>query len=164
MSDFSDSQVAIQISSGPTYQPISLWVHEFQPVNEESLVLPQIKTDGDGTIRSDFTHRYAPPFALLPTATGRVLREKCREHVELIAKGPRGEGELYYKDTSVVSWDIFNVIDQYRKSTNVRTLTRMTPRNFEINQGTEWTCAKGVSTLRNALFHDPSSGLYGRLS
>lgn len=130
MSNFRASEVAVQVSSGPTYQPISLWVHEFQPANEEFLALSQIQTDEDGILRSDFTRRYAPPFALPPAATGRVLREKCQKHVELIAKGPRSEGELYYKDISIVSWDVFDAIDQYQKSTNVRRIASMTPNNL----------------------------------
>jgi hypothetical protein len=119
-SGFSDNRIAVQISSGPTYQPISLWVYEFQPPNENVLSLPQIKTDKDGNFTSEFTRRYAPPYAIPLTATGLLL-EQCREHVELIARGPRCEGELYYKDTSIVPWKIFKAIDQYRRSTNVST-------------------------------------------
>lgn len=122
---FYDNEVEVEISSGPTYWPISLRVHEFQPANEEFLALSHIKTDDDGNLSSEFTRRYAPPFALPPIGT-EVLREKCLEHVETIARSPRSEGEVYYRDTSRVSWDILSAIYQYQKSTDVGTISCMT--------------------------------------
>jgi hypothetical protein len=106
---------------------------------------------------------YAPPLAL-PPASAKALREKCQEHVELIAKGPRCEGELYYKHTSIVPWEVFNAIDRYRKSTNVRILACLMLKgrlgNLEIGR----TCRKSDSSLRHAFFYDPNLAVHGRVS
>jgi hypothetical protein len=122
---FTANKVAVQISSGPSYQPITLFINEFQPADEGFLALSQIETDKDGNFSSEFTRHYAPPFALPPGANS-VLREKCLEHVELIAKGQRCRGEVHYKQTSVVSWDVFNAIAQYQRSSNVGITTFIT--------------------------------------
>ena len=160
---FNDNKISVQISSGPTYQPISLWVHEFQPANEEFLALPHIKMDKDGNIGSQFIRGYAPPLALPPTSA-KALREKCQEHVDLIAKGPRCEGELYYKHTSIVPWDVFNAIDRYSRSTNVRILVCLMLKEWSGNLETGRACEKGNSPLRHAFFYDPNFAVHWRLS
>jgi hypothetical protein len=132
VSGFCDNKVAVNISSGPTYRPLSFWVHEFQPIDEEFLALSHIKTDEDGNLSSEFTRRYAPPFAIRPTGT-EALRDKCLQHVKLIAKGPRSEGEVYYKDTSRVSWEILTAIYQYQRSTNVGTVGCITLKHLLSN-------------------------------
>ncbi len=161
VSGFSGNQVAVEISSGPTYRPISLFINEFQPVDEDFLALSQIKTDEDGNLSSEFTRQYAPPFAL-PPSSSIALREKCLEHVELIAKGSRNDGELSKKHTSIISWDLFNAIAQYQKSVNVGTPGSIIPETKLNYHGTEQTCRRSYRALCYALFHGPKSCFHGR--
>lgn len=93
-------------------------VQEFQPLNEEFLASSQIETGNDGNLNSEFTRQYALPF-MLPQGRHTELKDKCLEHVELISRGPRCTGELYYKDTANISWEVFNAIAGYQKSANV---------------------------------------------
>jgi hypothetical protein len=159
ISGFTANKVAVQISSGPTYQPITLFVNEFQPVDEHFLALSQIKRDSDGNFSSEFTRQYAPPFALLPNANS-VLREKCLEHVKLIAKQPRCRGEVHYKHTSIVSWDVFSAIAQYQRSSNVGLFTFIIPKNLLNHSGTESICRRSNLALCHALLYGANSCFY----
>lgn len=122
VSRLSDNRVQVQISSGPTYQPISIWVNEFRPINDEFLEVSHIKTGENGHPSSKFIRRYAPPYMLHQNEI-KTLGDKCMEHVKLIAKNPRGKGELYFKYTSIVPWKVFNAIRRYHDSTDVSSIS-----------------------------------------
>jgi hypothetical protein len=156
VSRFYANKAAVQTSSGPTYQPITLFISEFQPADENFLALSQIKTDMDGSLESVFTRQYAPPFAPLPNAVSD-LRKKCLEHVELIAKRPRCTGELYHKHTSMISWDIFRVITQYHRSVNVGMTRSQIPETLLNDNGIGPAYRRRDRALCHALFHSTKS-------
>jgi hypothetical protein len=162
ISGFCVNKVAVQISSGPTYQPITLLISEFQPADENFLALSQIKTGMDGNLESVFTHQYALPFALHPSAVSD-LREKCLEHVELIAKRHRCTGELYHKHTSMISWDVFRVITQYHRSVNVCMTRSQIPETLLNDNGIGPAYRRRNRALCHALFHSTKSCFHGEI-
>ena len=162
VSGFYANKVAVQISSGPTYHPITLLVSEFQPADEDFLALSQIKTDMNGNLESVFTRQYAPPFALHPSAVSD-LREKCLEHVELIAKRPRCTGELYHKHTSMISWDVFKVITQYHRSVNVGMARSQILETLLNHNGIGPAYRRRNHALYHALFHGTKSCFHGEI-
>jgi hypothetical protein len=162
VSGFCANKVAVQISSGLTYQPITLFISEFRPADENFLALSQIKTGIDGNLESVFTRQYAPPFALLPSAVSD-LRKKCLEHVELIAKRPRCTGEFYHKHTSMISWDVFKAITQYHRSVNVGMTRPKIPETLLNDSVIGPSCWRRNSALCHALFHGTKSCFHGQI-
>jgi hypothetical protein len=108
----------IEISSGPDYPPIRLTVHEFLPKNLEFLYLKYVgTTNGAGEKCHKFTESFAPPLGI----DGDYLvdlRKKCKSHVNSIIDQERDIGEATRGDTSMLSWEIFEAINRYRRSSH----------------------------------------------
>jgi hypothetical protein len=115
---FTDNKIEIEISSGPDYPPIRLTVCEFVPKNREFLFLKYVETTNDtGKKCYKFTESFAPPLGL--DRDDLVdLREKCKSHVSSIIDRERDIGEATRGDTSMLSWEVFEAINRYRRSSH----------------------------------------------
>ncbi len=93
-------------------------MNEFQPADEKFLELIELKIDDKDKKSAKFTQHYAPPYGLSQVAA-KGLGENLQDHIEAIVEGPRNRGELKQGDMSIVSWEIWEAIDQYRRATKV---------------------------------------------
>jgi hypothetical protein len=113
---FTSNTFEIEISSGPSYPKIHLWVNEFRPLNEEALALNVVAPKDDGDENSyKFVPSYAPPLGL-DAKSVKSLRDLCLEHIKAIIEKARNIGEADQGDVSIVSWKIFEAVNRYRRS------------------------------------------------
>ena len=111
---FTENKFEIEMSSGPQYPSLRLVVHEFQPKIEEFLVLPYIG-NSTGNKGYEFTPSYAPPVGLHGTDFQDV-EEKCSSHIDSIIEQERDIEEAASGDTSMLSWKIYQAVNEYRQS------------------------------------------------
>jgi len=104
------------MSSGPIYDKLRLTVTEFQPRNEDFLALNYVGPKDDTNDQCQtFIPSYAPPFGLHHTSA-KELKTKCLDHIISIIGRERDIGEATRGDISIMSWKIFEAVNNYRKS------------------------------------------------
>jgi hypothetical protein len=119
ISGFSNNSFEIMISSGPTYPPISIVVHEFCTSDLSFLAFKKIVTD-QVTKVPQFIKAYAPPLGI--TDLNQDLEGKLKNHIQKIVEGKRNYGEVVYGDTSQLAWDVFEAVRQYQRANPAVTL------------------------------------------
>jgi hypothetical protein len=114
--DFTRKTIEVDVSCGPIYENLRLTVTEFLPRNEDFLALNFVgpKDDANGQCQR-FIPSYAPPFGLHRTSA-KELKKKCRNHIMSIIEMERDIGEATRGDISIVTWKIFEAVNNYRKS------------------------------------------------
>ena len=106
----------IELSSGRDYQPIRLTVHEFLPKNREFLSLKYVGTTSDANEKCHkFTDSFAPPLGLHDDDSVD-LKKKLITHIKSIIDRERDIGEATRGDISMLSWEVFEAINRYRRS------------------------------------------------
>src|SRR5450432_1460977 len=109
--NFTPNKIQVALSSGPTYPKIYLTAHEFSTSNAEDLALDYVGTDEKC---HKFTRSYAPPWALYKVDR-KTLKEVCFKHVKGIINLERDIGEATMGDTSMLSWEVFEALNRYRR-------------------------------------------------
>jgi hypothetical protein len=120
------NKIELHMSSGPTYPPIVLTVHEFIPANKEFLALSYAPPNVNNPTPA-LEQVYAPPFGLLEDNSRNKLRKSCREHIKAIIRQNRAACEARCGDVAPLSWEIHKIVHHYRLSQstlrNVRQLS-----------------------------------------
>jgi len=161
---FTNNIIEVEMSSGPEYEKIHISVTEFQPRNEEFLALNFVATqhEKDGEYQR-FIPSYAPPFGL-HGAGAKGLKNKCQDHIRSIIEKERHSGEAKRGDTSLISWNIFEAVNNYRKSggcNNVSNQFSIYPRLFSYTDlGQEASPREGSNALCHVLLHEPNHHLH----
>lgn len=113
---FTNNTIEVDMSSGPIYDKLRLTITEFEPQNEDFLALNFVgPKDDTNSPYQRFIPSYAPPFGLHRTSA-KELKTNCRHHIESIIEKERDIGEATRGDISIISWKIFEAVNNYRKS------------------------------------------------
>jgi hypothetical protein len=106
------------MSSGPTYPKITLTAHEFIPSNEEVLLLQYISSENRlGGRPGNLKDTYSPPLALRDVEIDGLI-EMCQCHIDSIIDENRNPLEFIIGDASVIVWQIYDIVNHYRRSSN----------------------------------------------
>lgn len=111
VSGFSNNGFRVLISSGPTYPPMSIIVHEFRTPDPGFLVFKEIMVD-KGTKIPHFVDTYSPPLGI--TDFSQDVEGKLESHIHSIIENQRNYGEVVYGDTSQLSWDVFEAVRRFQ--------------------------------------------------
>jgi hypothetical protein len=113
---FTNNTIEVDMSSGPEYDNMHLTVTEFEPKNEDFLAFNLVGPKDDTNNHSQrFIPSYAPPFGLHRAST-KELKSKCLDHIKSIIQKERDIGEATRGDISIISWKVYEAINNYRKS------------------------------------------------
>lgn len=119
VSGFSNNSFKIDISSGPTYPPIPIVVHEFCTSDLSFLAFKKIVID-EVTKVPQFVNAYSPPLGIIDFS--QDLEGKLTSHIQDIIEGKRNYGEVVYGDTSQLTWDVFEAVRRYQRANPAVTL------------------------------------------
>jgi hypothetical protein len=113
--DFTDNTIEVDMSSGSEYENLRLTVTEFRPRNKDILALNFVGPKDTNSQCQMYIPSYSPPLGLYRTSA-KELKKKCLAHIESIIETERDIDEVTEGDVSIISWKIFEAVNNYRKS------------------------------------------------
>lgn len=153
------------MSSGPKYDIFHLTITEFRPRDEDFLAFNVVGPKDDGDSQSQrFIASYAPPFGLHRTSA-KELKNKCLDHIKSIIEMERDIGEATRGDISMLSWQVFEVVNNYRKSKGhngdvSNSFSIYSKLYLLTDTDQESSLEEGYNVLRHALFYEPGHHLH----
>jgi hypothetical protein len=101
------------------YPSIILTVYEFVPKNDDFLFLywapPELNS-----LMPELERIYAPPLGLYEDKPENKLRDICQDHIKSIIRSSQFSKDATNGDAAPVAWEVYEVVDRFRKSRNVR--------------------------------------------
>jgi hypothetical protein len=111
---------AVNLSSGPTYPPFRLTVHEFYTTDQDHFFFKMIITDAETSV-SKFANAYSPPLGIIDP--DQDLKRTLTNHIQSIIEGERNYGEVIWGDTSQLTWEAVEAVRLYQRANPEVTLS-----------------------------------------